>query len=346
MLIELADDAFGAGLVHGRTCGEDIRFFLGDRLARINALRARPLDRELALSIARRHGQEVEAWAPELAQEIRGLAQGAGIDYDDALLLQYRRELVGWTSGEAHGCSLAAWRPELATPRLAQTIDLDGDVASLVRVFLTRAGASGRPRVLMAGLAGLIGYMGVNDRGLAVGINMVLSTDWQPGISPYLLVRHVLGCDTLDQAVGELRRLPRSSSRSLTLLQGRRCVNVEMTGERLSAVEALPMLHTNHFTHAGLTPLDAMNPISRNSSRQRLSRLEALLDRLGAPESPEQMLDALADHSMFPVGICMHAQGHVTRADTVAAVVLEPAEGRLHLRRGHPCTAATRIFSL
>lgn len=346
MLLELAADPFEAGHGHGQACGEQIRSFLADGLARINALRSTPLDRDVALAFARRQGEQVAAWLPELAREIHGLAHGAGIHHDEALLLQYRRELVGWTKGDAHGCSLAAWLPERGGACLAQTIDLEGGVAPLVRVFGSHGAGSGRPRVLMVGLAGLVGYMGMNDRGLAVGINMVLSKGWGYGISPYLLVRHILGLESLEEALDALRRLPRSSSRSLTLLQGRRCVNVEMTGDQLAECEALPTLHTNHFLQADLVSCDVMNPFSRNSSRQRLSRLTQLFGGGDAPDSPEEALDALSDHSIFPVGLCMHAQGHATRADTVAAVVLDPTEGRLHVRRGHPCTAATETYSL
>lgn len=346
-LVALADTPFESGRAHGQACGAEIRAFVGDRLARVNALRALPLEREAALAAALRQGRFLQDAAPALAEEVRGLAAGAGLSFAEALLLQYRRELVGWESREAHGCSLMAWAPPQGGPLLAQTIDLEGGVADLVRVFRTPPGLpGGAPRVLMVGLAGLVGYLGLNDRGLAIGINMVLSKGWRLGVSPYLLVRHLLGRASLDEAVGELRRLGRSSSRCLTLLQGRRCVTVEMTADDLRVSEGLPAAHTNHYLHRDFEPLDASNPFSKNSSRQRLALVGDRLRGPAAPAGAEQALDALADHSMFPVGVCMHAQGHLTRADTVAAVVMDPARGTLHLRRGHPCTAPTEVFTL
>ena len=45
----------------------------------------------------------------------------------------------------------------------------------------------------------------------------------------------------------------------------------------------------------------------------------------------------LADHSRYPRGICRHIVGERTDMGTSAAVVAEPAKGRLHVVRGNPC---------
>jgi hypothetical protein len=65
----------------------------------------------------------------------------------------------------------------------------------------------------------------------------------------------------------------------------------------------------------------------------------ALDDRCG----PEDLFAVLSDHSLYPVGLCAHAPDG---EETVAAVVMEPAEGVLWVRKGHPCSAPSQRFAL
>jgi hypothetical protein len=49
---------------------------------------------------------------------------------------------------------------------------------------------------------------------------------------------------------------------------------------------------------------------------------------------------------MYPLGLCVHAEGDPDRDATVASVVMRPRTGELFVRRGNPCEAETRRFSL
>jgi hypothetical protein len=342
--IDLPNDPYEAGRAHGEACRETIRAFLDDRLSRINALRAGPLPLAEAIDAASAHARIVFRDVPAVAEEVRGLAHGAAISEGEAFLLQFRREIVARDARSGHGCSLLVTELDPGVPTLAQTIDLEGDVVSLVRVFRSAPGHSSRPRKLIVSLAGLIGYAGMNDRGLCIGINMLLAQPWKVGVSPYLLVNHLLGLDNLDDCLADIHRIKRASSRSLMLLQGRRCINVEMTPDECRVTEAMPFAHTNHFLHPDLAPQEALNPFTLASSRKRQAHLENVLRR-GTLRSVEDVFQALSDHSLFPLGICMHSQGIVTRPDTVAAILMQPSQGSLHIRHGHPCSTQTEVFN-
>ena len=350
-VIRLCGTPFEIGRAHGQQLGTEIRAFLARDLADINAARSEPLSREQALAMALRYGAPVASHLPAIADEIRGLAEGADIDPAEAMLLQYRRELIS-DQHENGECSLFASHAPGQAGVLAQNIDLPQAMAPLCRLFHIDGSATGHPDILMTGFAGLCGYMGMNSAGLAIGINFVLSRGWQPGISPYLLVRHLLTLESVDAALQALAQLPRSSSRCLTLLDRQQLATVEMSTQQLSVVktaapgQAHHAYHTNHYLHADMSALDHMNIFSRNASRLRLNKMQELMQALPAPLDAEGIFSVFSDHSLYPVGICAHAEEHMLRDETVASVVMQPELGKLFLRRGHPCRAVTESFRM
>ena len=88
----------------------------------------------------------------------------------EAVLLQVRREILGYQKLPTMGdcTTYARTGPD---PVLAQTVDLNGDLDDHIAVLDVATGAR---RSLVLSFGGLLGYLGVNDAGLAVGLNLVL----------------------------------------------------------------------------------------------------------------------------------------------------------------------------
>ncbi len=137
----------------------------------------------------------------------------------------------------------------------------------------------------MLSFGGLLGYLGMNSDGLAVGINLVLGGRWGPGVPPYLAVRHVLdSAGSVDEALGVLEGLRLASSRSLMLCDRRGCAYVEFMDGRMHVVQDTELVHTNHFLRPEFVPFDELNVFAKNSS---LRRLDACAVRLKAlPRTP------------------------------------------------------------
>jgi hypothetical protein len=338
-LVEVAGGPRKRGRALGEAMGARIRAFLERDLAHVNRVRRVPLDRARARVLALSHGRAVGAALPDIDEEIRGLAEGAGIAYEDALLLQARRELIG--NGE--DCTLVALRDPCGGAVLAQTVDLPGDLTEEGHMLRVRGGTRAGADILMWTHTGLLGYLGLNGHGLAVGINMVLSSGWRPGVPPYLLVRHLLALADVEACLAEIARIPRASSRCLTLADASRTVMVEMTVDAHRAIEVDgPAVHCNHYLHPDFRPLDRI--FSGSSTFVRTTRLDALLARAGAP-TVDDARAWLADHGGAPASICAHDRG-ATRGRTVAAVVQHAAEGVVEAARGTPCTASFHAFAL
>jgi hypothetical protein len=335
-------DPFEIGRAHGAARAAALRAFLDDGLCRLDRLTNAPVSLESLRPSLEAYDAEITAAAPDLSEELRGLAAGAGIGRDEALVLQLRREIMGYQKVPTMGdCTTYARSAAGVSPVLAQTVDLNGDLDDQLTVLDVAVTGSPR-RALVLSFGGLLGYLGVNSDGLAVGLNLVLGGDWRPGLPPYLAIRHLLDTASgVDEALAILRGLHLSSSRSLTLCDPTRSVYVEILGDELRVAETAEPVHTNHFLHPDLAARDELNVFARNSSLLRLKACRAGLAELPPDADVE---DHFAILSAPP--ICVADTGDIRRERTVAAVVMVPERGELHVRPGDPSRSATESFTL
>ena len=339
-LVRVQGDPFECGRQHGAARAEALRAFIADGLCRLDRLLPRPASMASLRERLAEYGAEIAAATPLLAEEIRGLAEGAGIDVEEALLLQLRREIMGYQRVPSLGdCTTYAWSG--APPVLAQTVDLNGGLDDQIAVLeVARAGSSRRSLVLS--FAGLLGYLGVNSEGLAVGLNLVLGGEWRPGLPPYLAIRHLLDTASgVEEAVDILSSLRLASSRSFTLCDAGGSCWVEVLGDEVRTLAAPVTTHTNHFLHPDLAVHDELNVFAANFSRLRLERCRTALTALPPDAGVEDHFAILAAPP-----ICVDGDGDIRRERTVAAVVVRPDRGELHVRPGDPSRSRTRSFAL
>ncbi|GLX50938.1 hypothetical protein Shyhy01_38880 [Streptomyces hygroscopicus subsp. hygroscopicus] len=339
--VRAAGDPYELGLRHGGERAAALNAFHDDSLCRLNKVLARPVTPAGLAPRIEAYRRAIEEAVPDLATEIRGLAAGAGLTEAQAFLLQIRREIMGYRTVPAMGDCTTYARTGEAGPVVAQTVDLNGDLDDQITVLeLSRADTPRRSLLLSFG--GLLGYLGLNSSGLAVGLNLVLAGTWRPGVPPYLAVRHVLDhADTVDEALTLLRGLPLASSRCFTLCDARRAVWAEYDGGTWRVAEGPETAHTNHFLHPDLAPRDEINVFARRSSVRRLDTCRARLAALPATATPE---DHFALLSAPP--LCVADNGDIRRERTVAAAVLLPRQGELRLRPGDPSCSPTHVFRL
>ncbi|MGW7290782.1 C45 family autoproteolytic acyltransferase/hydrolase [Streptomyces xiamenensis] len=340
-LIRAHGTPHACGHRHGTALGAQLRTFIGDGLARLSHILPGPLSLESLRPLLAAHRAQIETQTPRLMAEIRGLAAGAGLSEEEALLLQLRREIMGYRRIPTAGDCTTYARSGGAPPVLAQTVDLNGDLDDQISVL--RVAPAGSPRhSLVLSFGGLLGYLGINSDGLAVGLNLVLGGTWRPGLPPYLAIRHLLDTTSgVDEAVRELRGLQLTSSRTLVLCDTRTTAWVEILGDDLRVAEAAVTTHTNHFLHSDFVPHDALNVFAKNFSRLRLETCRRELAAL-PPEAGVE--DHFAVLSRAPLRV--EDNGDIRRERTVAAVVLRPDLGELHVRPGDPARSRTRSFRL
>lgn len=346
-LIDAAGEPFDVGYRHGAARAAELHAFIGDGLCRINRLAPAPVTLDALRPVLAAYGAEIAAATPRLSEEIDGLAQGAGIPRELAVLLQVRREIIGYQRVPVPARGDCTTYASLSAgpgggPVLAQTADLSGNLDDQVAVLAVALSGS-RRRALVLSFGGLLGYLGINSDGLAIGLNLVLGGRWRPGLPPYLAIRHLLdnaGC--VADALRILPGLPLASSRSLTLCDPATVACAEILGGELRFIESPRPAHTNHYLHPDFTRFDELNVFARNSSLLRLKACESGLAEFPGPGAGVEEHFAL----LARPPICVADTGDIRRERTVAAVVLLPDRGELHLRPGDPSASRTQTFRL
>jgi isopenicillin-N N-acyltransferase-like protein len=193
--------------------------------------------------------------APDLLEEMRGIADGAGRQLGEILALNVRTELMagigngviapGWPAARernraagvpAHPddappasdarpiddgeCTTAAAQPsatDSGATILAQTWDWQGDQRAAC--ILLRVRAPGEPEILTMTEAGIVAKIGLNSAGVAVGLNLLRSASdgREVGMPVHVLLRKMLQAGSFAEARAMADMAPAAGSSCITL---------------------------------------------------------------------------------------------------------------------------------
>jgi isopenicillin-N N-acyltransferase-like protein len=336
------------GRQHGEQGRAQVRGFL-DYLA--HSLR---LSREGLQSRALRFLPLFEQHCPHLLDEVRGLAEGAGVPLAEALAVQIRGEL-GFITDEA--CTTFVISPRGTASGevlIGQNSDVEPELEEFA--YVLRLEPEGKPAVLMWTFGGMIGYHGLNSAGVAHFANSLGGGPaWRMGLPHYPVKRLMLEQRTINQVLALLERVPVCSSGNYVLCDGEgRIADVEMIPEGFALLEDHGegfVAHSNHFV-CGSYACTATDQASVPDSFPRLIRMRKLLSGRVGRLTVEDLKCFLADHEGHPTSICRHPHSgpdHPSvsaRGRTTASLIAEPAAGRLRVSRGNPCQSNYETYCL
>jgi len=319
----------------GRGHGEQAADLIGKYLLWIERLTRKP--RDLLCANAMALLPYIEDLSPEYVREIRGLADGAGISFEEAVLCQVRAEAAG--SG-AEACTAFALKGEATADGsvlIGQNQDLEPEYAD-VAILLRVRPSDGRPSALMFTFAGQLGYSGMNELGLAHFANALYGFEWKPGLPHYPLKRAVLERRSVSEALSLLERHRTCSAGNMVLADGSGAIaDVEIRPEGVASFEDSHRdrrLHTNHYL-AGEFWRHEDGRLA--DSAPRLRRIRELVERDWGGITVETLKGFLADHEGDPGGICRHGANGM---HSVSGYIAEPA------RRGHGCLGSWNAYEV
>jgi len=283
----------------------------------------------------------VEALSQKFVPEVSGLADGAGISFEEAMLCQARAEAAQIWEGGCTAFALTGKATADGNPLAGQNQDLEpeyADVAILLRVRPT----DGRPTALMFTFAGQLGYSGMNQFGVAHFANALCDFKWRPGLPHYPLKRIMLEQRTAAACVELLRRNRACSAANIVLCDGQgRVADVEVRPEGIAVFDddnPDQRLHTNHYLTRQYASCENG---SLPDSFPRLSRVRTLVQQKWGKITVDTMKQILADHEGDPAAICRHGSRDM---QSISGYIAEPAKGLLHIRRGHGCDGSWRSY--
>jgi len=306
----------------------------------------------------------VQHWTPDLFEEVAGIGEGAGLDFNTIFSWQLLDEL-GWyiqaiylprLQGNApHQCSTLAAGPQAGgTTLLAQNWDshvlLEG---SQTLLHVRYPGHEKELYVLTA--AGRIGPFGLSSRGIGVCLNSLneFLNFSALGLPVVFMGRGILEQPDYDQALAFVQTAPHATAQNYTLGGAGRVASFECSANQVHRYLPHPgaarLAHTNHplsSTDFRLTPdeLEALSPVARAERQTKelnsTTRFNCIQSRLGTDDRPvdlELAKEILRSHDSPDFPVCGHIRPDYPGATMMGMVMEFSTPPVIHVASGRPC---------
>ncbi len=265
------------------------------------------------------------------------MAAGARISFAEALLLNVRGEVLGLRD---EGCTaFAVGRGLTAAGGVIAGQNSDQAAWNEEVLVILKIRPDTGPSAVICTHAGLIGYHGCNAAGVGQFANAVPAAGRWPGGMPHYLMKRRLLAQTNVAGCLDVLRGARVASPANYVLADRdgALLDAEITPTALATLDAEGdlIVHTNHYVHPIFRSHNDAMP-SLTGSACRAARLAELVRAAAGRVTAETMQHALADQASEPEQICSPAGG--PHGKTVASLVAELDQGRLHVARGGAAT--------
>jgi isopenicillin-N N-acyltransferase like protein len=278
-------------------------------------------------------------------EEMRGIAEGAGVNYESVVLLNARTEILklvkrGAGKDEADGCTGVVALPEAtAAGRLIHAQNWDWKVECAETVVVLKITGGEGPEILTFTEAGALARSGFNAAGVAITANYLeCDRDYRRlGVPLALIRRRALEQSHLALALRAVYVTPKSAANNMIVSQASGfAIDIECAPDESFLVHPHRglIVHANHFqSPTALAKLKDMGPANTPDSLYRDVRVrEALAPAIGAI-TRETVKAALFDDFETPWSVCRPPRQSLNNnlSATVAMIVMEPALGLMEV---------------
>ncbi len=301
-----------------------------------------------------RFARTIEDFDPRYIEEMRGIASGSGVPFEDIVMINARTEVVALARTEKEagdGCTAALIMPERSTSGAlihGQNWDWRAECADTSIVLRVRRDDG--PDFLTFVEAGGLARSGLNSAGISITANYLeCERDFgQIGVPLGLIRRKVLEQQHFALAMSAVSTTPKSCSNNMMIATAQgfgidfECTTNEAFPVYLGADHLI--VHANHWvSEAALAKLVDTGRANSPDSQYRDYRVRKLLNRKDKLDR-EDLKAALFDDFCTPYSVCRppRSGGHESQSATVAMVIMEPGAGVMEVA---PLPALNRQFT-
>jgi hypothetical protein len=314
------------GIAYGKQFRTEIKEFLDKEI--YAAFVGRPSTKEQMLQYASACAKVVRAECPLVVEEFEGIADGAGLSFDEIVLINLHEELYHRTDLPKHGhcTAVAVGPPDTGNKHtyVGQTWDWMKSVAGKSRVTEWRRGDG--VSVLAYGFPGMPMGAGMNSEGIALcWTSAALGTKGKSprvGIPSYMLIAHLLAQKDMDAVIREAKTNKHAGWFTFVMADGNgRLVNIEGSPERVVVEPAQGRLARVLY---GSREMTGVKESDRVPLHARCQKIYDLLSETKGQNDLTRLKDYFADpHYKINVG-----------KDTIDMMVFDTTARKAHLSRG------------
>jgi isopenicillin-N N-acyltransferase-like protein len=287
---------------------------------------------------------------PHFIEELRGIAEGANVSFEDVWTLNCYEGLA-YCQQEVWGCtSVAVRNDQTADGHVLLGHNEDWTSVDRDNVYLVRAKPDGGPAFIGMTYGPLLVNIGLNAEGIGVAIDSVYPTDERVGVPRILCSRAVLNAHTVGEAIRACVPKLRTGGYSYLLADANGelySVETAATTHDIVYGEEGWLAHTNHYLSPKMQVLE--EPGTYAGSHVRLNRARRLLQAQMGKVTVEGLQALLRDHINWPDSICTHedpADLPYERGLTLVSLVMDLTERVIWAAPGPPCEGEYAAYPL
>ncbi|MCL5074603.1 MAG: C45 family peptidase [Chloroflexi bacterium] len=317
-----------------------------------------PLSDERFANLVRKGLPYAMGYASDLVEEVRGIASGAGLEFEQVFGLNYFLDLFDLTYPQSStellfGCTTFAAAHSATADNgvyLGQNYDLRGLFQK--GILLIRLNTAPNLTTMLFTIAGLVGCAGMNSAGLGIVINNLTPSDSHPGVPYTFVLRKALEQRTMADAINVIISSRRASGINYLLADANgEILSLETTATKAEIIYALEEYvgHTNHYVHPRLLPYDAPSRPYNGDSYVRWSRINKLLRQRRGHITLQDLMSFAKDHVGYPQSICRHplpGLSELQTGNTISSMIMDLRRLSLWITTGNPCQNAYERHNL
>lgn len=308
----------------------------------------------------------IERFDPSYVVEMRGIAEGAGMRFEEIVLLNARTEILKLAARpdlraklaaieDPDGCTgLVALPGATASGRLIHAQNWDWKAECAETAVVLRIRRDDGPDILTFTEAGALARCGLNAAGIAITANYLESDrDYSVvGVPLALIRRKVLESEHLALAMRAVYVTPKSPSNNMIVSHaGGVAIDFECAPDETFQVPPQNglLVHANHWqSPVALAKLKDTGIANTPDSLYRDIRVRDLLTpRIGSIDT-DAVKAALFDDFATPWSVCRPPRPSLASnlSATVAMIVMEPALGRMEVTMLPALNREFRVYEL
>lgn len=310
------------------------------------------MDWETACEGAKIFEESIRNFRPEYIDEMKGIAQGAGVPYEEILAINCRSELYAMKGGLQQECTAFAIMPSASrNGHVLAGQNWDNCYGQRDCMVVVHIYQEDKPDIILFTEAGFIGGKGMNSNGLSLTLNALETNFNSKGVPLHLKMRAALDSCHIAKAYESVAKPLSTVGANLIITSGDGvALSAELTPDGVDAV--LPdqgvIAHTNHLLSPMLQQKSPDNWRSWGTTFVRLCRLRELL--YGHHDiDKEYMFHVMRDHGGYPYSICYHPEEKEPSIETMAgnySLVMDTTEKTAYFCAGQPCEGEFKEYRI
>jgi isopenicillin-N N-acyltransferase-like protein len=288
----------------------------------------------------------IEKYAPEIVEEMKGMADGANVNFQDILFLNITYEIS--VPSVMGGCtSFAATEEATANGELITGQNLDHIEPWKEYMILLKMKPADGPSILAVTAAGCLSLVGINSAGISININLLRNNNsLEPagGVPTHVILRKLFMSAILGETISTIATAEGRSPKNYLVSNSQEGIlDIETTTDdmEIQFPERGMLTHANYFKTDRFKSTD-IAPLLVPDAYIRSHKLFHLMERHYGNISVDIMKQLLQDHSNYPNSICRHPDQKATlpiaqMMKTLVSIINCPKEQKAYIAIGNPC---------